>query len=65
MQAQAGQLKNFFSLNNLKSAALLLLICVLLVFIEICLKYFNSTSIDSILLKESNIVDFLLNNTKQ
>lgn len=65
MQAQAGRLKNFFSLNNLKSTALILLICVLLVFIEICLKYFNSTSIDSILLKESNIVDFLLNNTKQ
>jgi hypothetical protein len=60
-----GSLKNFFSMQKLKNLIFVFFICVLLVMIEICLKYFNPSILERIISKEDNIVDLLLNITKQ
>lgn len=60
-----GSLKNFFSMQKLKNLIFVFFICVLLVMIEICIKYFNPSILERIILKEDNIVDLILNITKQ
>jgi hypothetical protein len=58
-----GSLKNFFNIDNLKKFILLLVTIVLLVIIEICLKFFDPSLLNCLLTKENALVNILLNLT--